>query len=130
MADKLETYRAKRDATRTSEPIPAQEPLSRGEDDTFVIQEHHARSLHWDLRLERGGVLVSWAIPKGLPPDPATNHLAVLHTEDHPVTPPSPEEDGFSHSPAEVAGVGDGQALTDALLGTRRRYQGSDSPAG
>ncbi|MEU7689968.1 DNA polymerase ligase N-terminal domain-containing protein [Microbispora hainanensis] len=84
MADKLETYRAKRDATRTREPIPAEGPLPRGEDDTFVIQEHHARSLHWDLRLERGGVLVSWAIPKGLPPDPATNHLAV-HTEDHPM---------------------------------------------
>ncbi|WP_182909037.1 DNA polymerase ligase N-terminal domain-containing protein [Microbispora sp. H13382] len=84
MADKLETYRAKRDVTRTSEPIPAEGPLPRGEDDTFVIQEHHARSLHWDLRLERGGVLVSWAIPKGLPPDPATNHLAV-HTEDHPM---------------------------------------------
>ncbi|WP_239103507.1 DNA polymerase ligase N-terminal domain-containing protein [Microbispora corallina] len=84
MADKLETYRAKRDPRRTSEPIPDAEPLPRGDDDTFVIQEHHARSLHWDLRLERGGVLVSWAIPRGLPPDPGTNHLAV-HTEDHPM---------------------------------------------
>ena len=49
-----------------------------------MIQEHHARSLHWDLRLERDGVLVSWALPKGLPESPEENHLAV-HTEDHPL---------------------------------------------
>ena len=50
----------------------------------FVIQEHHATSLHWDLRLERDGVLASWALPKGLPETPEKNHLAV-HTEDHPL---------------------------------------------
>src|SRR5580700_4084525 len=50
----------------------------------FVIQEHHARALHWDFRLEHDGVFVSWALPKGLPESPKSNHLAV-HTEDHPI---------------------------------------------
>jgi bifunctional non-homologous end joining protein LigD len=58
--------------------------LPQGNDDTFVIQEHHARRLHWDFRLERGGVLVSWALPKGLPDDPTGNRLAI-RTEDHPL---------------------------------------------
>lgn len=80
----LDAYRRKRDARRTPEPVPAEGPLPRGDDDTFVVQQHHARRLHWDFRLERGGVLVSWAIPKGLPMDPKRNNLAV-HTEDHPV---------------------------------------------
>jgi bifunctional non-homologous end joining protein LigD len=81
----LEVYRSKRDAKRTPEPVPSDEPPADRRDRwTFVIQEHHARSLHWDFRLERNGVLVSWAVPKGLPLDRGVNHLAV-HVEDHPL---------------------------------------------
>src|SRR5947199_6954775 len=80
----LGTYRRKRDAARTPEPVPPPGALPRGNDDTFVVQEHHATSLHWDFRLERDGVLVSWAVPKGIPPDPKRNNLAV-HVEDHPL---------------------------------------------
>jgi bifunctional non-homologous end joining protein LigD len=84
--DKLQAYRDKRDAARTPEPVPPPGVAPSGEPPggTFVIQEHHARRLHWDFRLEREGVLVSWAVPKGVPSDPAVNHLAV-HTEDHPL---------------------------------------------
>ena len=85
-ADALHTYRAKRDFDAT--PEPGGQPRRRGRTGSgpprFVVQEHHATALHWDLRLERDGVLASWAVPKGIPPDPATNHLAV-HTEDHPI---------------------------------------------
>jgi bifunctional non-homologous end joining protein LigD len=72
-----------RDGAKTPEPVPADAP---GESDgaTFVIQEHHARRLHYDFRLEHDGVLVSWALPKGVPTDRTTNHLAV-QTEDHPL---------------------------------------------
>ena len=81
--DALTRYRSMRDATRTPEPVPEAAPAT-GADRTFVIQEHHARALHWDLRLERNGVLVSWALPKGVPASGTENHLAV-HTEDHPL---------------------------------------------
>ena len=84
MVDRLSPYRQKRSASRTPEPVPDGSALPGGSNDTFVIQEHHARRLHWDFRLERDGVLVSWAIPKGLPLDPKRNHLAV-RTEDHPL---------------------------------------------
>ena len=102
--DSLEPYRRKRNPGRTPEPIPDApdapgapaaadaQPVTADSGSApggppggiFVVQEHHARRLHWDFRLEREGVLVSWAVPKGVPDDPAVNHFAA-HTEDHPL---------------------------------------------
>ena len=82
MSGKLETYRSKRSAQKTPEPMGEEAPSQDGR--RFVIQEHHATRLHWDLRLERDGVLVSFAVPNGLPEAHKDNRLAV-HTEDHPL---------------------------------------------
>jgi bifunctional non-homologous end joining protein LigD len=84
--DPLRTYRAKRDFDATPEPAGGVGDLPAETDGSgrFVIQEHHATSMHWDLRLEHDGVLLSWALPKGVPLDPKRNHLAV-RTEDHPL---------------------------------------------
>ena len=81
--DRLHKYRSMRDAEKTPEPVPA-DPAPASEGNSFVIQEHHARRLHWDFRLERDGVLVSWALPKGPPSTSGKNNLAV-QTEDHPL---------------------------------------------
>ncbi|MET8775824.1 ATP-dependent DNA ligase [Nocardia sp. NPDC004654] len=81
--DALSKYRSMRDPARTPEPVPSAPPAP-GAGDRFVVQEHHARRLHWDVRLERDGVLVSWAVPKGPPTSSRQNRLAV-HTEDHPL---------------------------------------------
>jgi bifunctional non-homologous end joining protein LigD len=82
VSERLDEYRHKRDFGATPEPAGGPDDEERG--GRFVIQEHHARSMHWDLRLEHDGVLLSWAVPRGIPADPKRNHLAV-HTEDHPL---------------------------------------------
>ena len=82
MSDKLGTYREKRDFEKTSEP--AGRRAKKATAPRFVVQEHHARRLHWDLRLEHDGALASWALPRGIPEHPDENRLAV-HTEDHPL---------------------------------------------
>jgi bifunctional non-homologous end joining protein LigD len=79
---RLDSYRSKRDFALTGEPSGG--GASAAGEQRFVIQEHDASSLHWDLRLERDGVLASWAIPKGLPEVPKENHFAA-RTEDHPL---------------------------------------------
>lgn len=77
---RLSKYRSMRDPEATPEPFAG---LPAG-GNNFVIQEHHASRLHWDLRLEHEGVLASWALPKGIPESGGKNHLAV-QTEDHPM---------------------------------------------
>jgi bifunctional non-homologous end joining protein LigD len=81
---KLGEYERKRDFDATSEPRPRRGRAKKGAP-RFVVQEHSARRLHWDLRLEHDGVAVSWAIPNGIPRDPSENRRAV-HTEDHPLS--------------------------------------------
>lgn len=80
--DNLEQYRAKRDPTRSGEPDAG--VGSRRQAPVFVIQRHDASTLHFDFRLEIGGVLVSWSVPKGPSTDPRQKRLAI-RTEDHPL---------------------------------------------
>ncbi|GAA3515949.1 ATP-dependent DNA ligase [Dietzia aurantiaca] len=82
----LAEYRRKRDRRNTPEPFEGEVETDRsgGDGPIFVIQEHHARRLHFDLRLEHHGVLASWAVPKNLPTEPMDRRLAV-NTEDHPL---------------------------------------------
>ena len=95
--DELSEYRRKRSSGKTPEPgvdAPRARPRRHRRGDAggdgpaasgrFVVQEHRARRLHWDLRLEHDGVAASWALPKGIPQHPKENRLAV-HTEDHPL---------------------------------------------
>src|SRR5688572_32617641 len=79
---KLSEYSAKRSFAATPEPAPELR-VAAGGPLLFVIQQHRARAMHYDLRLECDGVLKSWAVPKGPSLDPADKRLA-MQTEDHP----------------------------------------------
>jgi bifunctional non-homologous end joining protein LigD len=81
---KLTDYERRRSFDSTPEPRGRRGREKAAKANRFVIQEHHARRLHWDLRLEHDGTLVSFALPRGVPQDPKHNRLAV-HTEDHPL---------------------------------------------
>ncbi len=78
----LEQYKAKRDFGKTPEPEAVKS--KRRKKPVFVIQQHGASRLHYDFRLEIGGTLASWAVPKGPSTDPSEKRLA-MRTEDHPL---------------------------------------------
>src|SRR5579863_4012547 len=80
-SDRLSAYRGKRDFSRTAEPKPIPSHI---DGNRFVVQKHDARRLHYDLRLELDGVLLSWAVPQG-PSFVVTDKRLAVRTEDHPL---------------------------------------------
>jgi len=124
--DRLQRYRSKRDAQKTPEPMPKRQRASSrgsspGHGASFVIQEHHARSLHWDFRLEHDGVLVSWALPKGVPTSTGSNRLAV-QTEDHPLE----YRDFEGHIPKGEYGGGDVTIWDDGYYESEKWRDGEE----
>ena len=128
---KLGEYLKKRDLSATPEPGPT-EAIATG--NSFVIQKHRATRLHYDTRLERDGVLVSWAVPKGLPVRKGDKRLAV-HTEDHPLEYGSFEgvipEGHYGAGPVRIfdSGTFDELEWTDTKVSFRlhgKRYRGAE----
>ena len=129
---KLGEYLRRRDLQQTPEPGPRVTTEPRG--DSFVIQKHRATRLHYDTRLERDGVLVSWAVPRGLPVKKGEKHLAV-QTEDHPLEYGSFEglipEGHYGAGPVRIFDAGTYETLewTDKKVTFRLhgdRYQGAE----
>ena len=120
MADKLSSYRDKRDFSRTSEPAGR---AAAGGGTRFVVHKHSATADHYDLRLEHGGVLLSWAVPRGPSLNPADKRLAV-HTEDHPIEYIDFEgvipEGEYGGGPMIVWDTGDWAPMEDVDAGLRK----------
>ena len=118
--ERLADYRAKRDFAVTAEPS-GDRPAAGRQAHRFVVQRHRARRLHYDLRLEIDGVLVSWAVPKGPTLDPDARRLAV-HVEDHPL-------DYFDFEGVIPAGEYGGGDVIVWDWGTWALAEGDDPPA-